>query len=259
MWGAIIGDLSGSIYEFNQIKKVTSIDNNGILISANSFYSDDTILTIAVLDAYLNDHDYNKYLKYYANLYRENKPDFHPYFKTSFSPGFLEWVDGKRKGDSIGNGALMRISPIAYLARDSLELIEETKKATIPSHNSEESLTNTELLAKVIFLARHGYSKEDIISKLHIKIEYKPFTRFNTTCNTTIGNCLYAAFTSNSYEEAICKIISFGGDTDTNACIVGSIAEILYGLDNTLINQAMEKIPEPFTKKLELGYKKVRR
>ena len=257
MWGAIIGDLAGSIYEYSQTKQITPIDNHGELITDNSFFSDDTILTIAILDAYLNDKDYAKYLRYYTNLYKDYKPAFKPYFKTSFSPGFLKWVQGEREGNSIGNGALMRISPIAYLAADEKNLLKETRNATSPSHNSPEALNTTELLAKIIFLARKGYQKENIIKELNLSIKYEPFTKFNSTCNTTINNCLYAAFTSNSYNEAINKIISFGGDTDTNACIVGSIAESLYGLNQDLINQAQTKIPVSFTKKLELGYQKI--
>ena len=170
MWGAVIGDLSGSIYEYSQTTGITTIDNKNILISPNSFYSDDTILTIAILDAYLNDKDYSKYLKLYTRLYKDYQPNFHPYFKTSFSPGFLKWANDKKEGISTGNGALMRISPVAYLA-DSLEtLVKETRKATLPSHNSEEALTTTDLLARIIFLARHNTPKEDILKEFNIQL-----------------------------------------------------------------------------------------
>ena len=42
MWGAIIGDLAGSIYEFGQIKKVSNILIDEVIME-DSFYSDDTI------------------------------------------------------------------------------------------------------------------------------------------------------------------------------------------------------------------------
>ena len=77
------------------------------------------------------------------------------------------------------------------------------------------------------------------------------------TCDTTINNCLYALFTSNSFEEAITKVISYGGDTDTNACIVGSMAEALYGLNQELVEQASQKIPSNFVKKLNQGYSSI--
>ena len=76
MYGAIIGDLAGSIYEFNQTKSITNVNIENI-IDENSFYSDDTILTIAIADAILNDKDYEKYLRYYIKKYSSYKPDFH--------------------------------------------------------------------------------------------------------------------------------------------------------------------------------------
>ena len=253
MWGAIIGDLAGSIYEFEQTKSIVPVSVNNI-IETNAFYSDDTILTIAVLDAFLNDKDYEKYLKQYALDYINYKPNHTPYFQRPFSPGFIKWVRGNEIGTSTGNGAMMRISPIGYLSRTIEELEENVVKSTIPSHNTKEALTSSEVIAKIIFLARRGFSKEEIIKELNIKLNYKPFTKFNMTCQDTIDNCLYALFVSNSYEESIRKVISYGGDTDTNACIVGSMAEALYGIDYSLIEIASKKIPEDFAKKINEGY-----
>ena len=98
------------------------------------------------------------------------------------------------------------------------------------------------------------FSKEEIIDLLDLDIKYVPFSKFNTTCNETIGNCLYALFTTDSFENALREVISYGGDTDTNACIVGGMAEALFGLDNKLVEAAKEKIPKEFVKVLELGY-----
>ena len=113
------------------------------------------------------------------------------------------------------------------------------------------------IIALIIFYARKDLTKEEIIEKLNIKYSYKPFEKFNLTCHETIDNCLYALFTSNSFEEAIRKVISYGGDTDTNACITGSMAEALYGIDESLIEQASKKIPSQFVKKLKIGYSKI--
>ena len=77
MYGAITGDLAGSIYEFNQTKSITNVNVDNI-IEENSFYSDDTILTIAITDAILNDKNYEKYLKYYIKKYSSYKPNFEP-------------------------------------------------------------------------------------------------------------------------------------------------------------------------------------
>lgn len=258
MWGAIIGDLAGSIYEFNQTKKITPITVKN-LIEENSFYSDDTILTIAILDAYLNDKDYEKYLKEYAIRFLDYKPNYQPYFQRPFSPGFIKWATSNIEGKSNGNGAMMRISPIGYLSSTEEELITNTTLATTCSHNTDEAISAATIIAKFIYLAQKGFSKEDIFEKLNIKPKYIPFDKFNMTCNCTIDNCLYAISVTSSFEEAIRLIISYGGDTDTNACIVGSIAEALYGVDHSLIEQVKEKIPVEFTNKLEKGYSLIKK
>jgi len=258
MWGAIIGDLAGSIYEYEQIKTVKPLKNTEI-IPNDSFFSDDTILTIAILDAIQNDKDYEKYLKLYGNKYASYKPNVEKYFDSIFSPGFTKWVKGEKEGNSTGNGAMMRISPVGYMFDSEQEIIKNSKLATIPSHNSEEAIKNAETVALIIYYARKGYSKEQIINKLNIKLQYKEFEKFNSTCNETIDNCLYALFTSNSFEQSINKVISYGGDTDTNACIVGSMAEAMFGIDTGLINKAKSKLPEEFTHVLEKAYKNKRK
>ena len=257
MWGAIIGDLAGSIYEFGQVKKVSHITLDTLILK-DCFFSDDTILTVAILDAIFNDKNYEYFLKKYANDYKEYTPNFKPYFKGVFSPSFTKWANSNEVGNSIGNGAMMRISPVGYLFNSKKDIIENAKLATIPSHTSEEAIKCATTIAQIIYLARKGYIKEEIIEKLKLKYVYSPFEKFNSTCYKTIDNCLYALFTSNSYEEAVIKIITFGGDTDTNACIVGSMAEALFGIDNTLIEQAKQKIPKNFVEKLEQGYSRVR-
>ncbi len=256
MWGAIIGDLAGSVYEYEQTKHILKL-NPDILISEKSFYSDDTILTIAILDAILNNKDYTFYLKKYAKDYMNYKPGFFPYFKGIFSPGFTKWSQGGQIGNSIGNGAMMRISPIGYLFNTEKEVIENSINATIPSHNSTEAVNSAIIVSLVIYYARVGLSKEEIIKKLNLKYEYKPFTKFNVTCNETINNCLYALFNTNTFDDALKEVISYGGDTDTNACIVGSMAEALYKIPNEHIKEAKKKIPIEFVKLLDIGYSKI--
>ena len=254
MWGSIIGDLAGSVYEFSQVKEVTPVVVDE-LIREDSFYSDDTILMVAIIDAILNDCDYNKYLREYGLEFIDYKPDVTPYFKTSFSPGFIKWLKGNEEGLSMGNGAMMRIAPVGYLFNDLDTVREESEKATVPSHNNEESIKCAQVVASIIYLARNGYSKEEIIELLDLDISFKPFSKFNYTCSDTIGNCLYALFTTDSFENALREVISYGGDTDTNACIVGGMAEALYGVDQSLVDKAREKVPEKFVKVLEKAYK----
>ena len=255
MWGAVIGDLAGSIYEYEQSKKVSLIKKTK-LIEDNSFFSDDSILTIAIIDAILNNGDYKEYLKKYAKEYMNLTPKELPYFEKMFSPRFTKWVYSDEEGYSSGNGAMMRISGVGYLFNSTEEIIENVKLATIPSHNNPSSIENATIVAMIIFLSRIGYSKEKIIETLDLDIKYVPFKEFNMTCDTTIDNCLYALFTSNNFEEAITKVISYGGDTDTNACIVGSMAEAMYGIDKELINNIKDKLPNQFVDVLNLAYQR---
>ena len=254
MWGAIIGDLAGSIYEYEQVKGVQTVKTTEI-IPEKAFFSDDTILTVAILDAINHDKDYEKYLREYGNKYVTYKPNVTPYFKTAFSPGFIKWLNKEKEGNSTGNGAMMRISPIGYMFNTEEAVKKNARLATIPSHNSEEAIKCSETIALIIYYARKGLKKEDIINKLNIKLQYKPFESFNSTCSQTIDNCLYAVFTSNSFEQSITRVISYGGDTDTNACIVGSMAEALYDIDPELISKARHKIPQEFNEVLDKAYK----
>ena len=120
---------------FDQLRKVHSVQMNS-LIEDNSFYSDDTILTIAIMDAILNNKDYDYYLRKYIQEYSEYKPDFNPYFKSSFSPNLIKWSKSNAVGTSHGNGAMMRISPVGYMFDSETEVIENARLATIATETS---------------------------------------------------------------------------------------------------------------------------
>lgn len=263
MLGAIIGDIAGSIYEFEQFKKCHPIDVKSKLITKDSFFSDDTILTIAILDAILNTDsddrfpDYEKYLRKYGNEFLNYEPKTNaPHFPSPFSPVFANWLKSEyySSGYSNGNGAMMRISPIAYLFDDADQVEVNTIHATYTSHSSYEARKCTLRLVEVIYLARQGYSGIDIARKLDLSLRYGAFEKFNGKCYETIDNCLAVALSARNFEDAIRTIISLGGDTDTNACIVGGIAEALFGIPEELKQQALEKLPTDFVTLLSRGY-----
>ena len=258
MYGAIIGDLAGSIYEYDQCQKEIKEINPKEIISNNAFYSDDTILTMAVLDAYLNDKDFYNYIKKYIRLFKDYKPNFEPYFDKPFSPNLIKWSKAKTIGKSTGNGAMMRISSVGYLALNEDEVRKYAYLATKPSHNTPEAVNAATIVALIIYYGKHGMPREEIFKKLHLKAEYIPFDKFNYTCNETIGNCLYAFYHATSFEDAIIRAVSMGGDTDTNACIVGSMAESIFEIPDYLKNKADELIPDEFRLLLKNGYNNIK-
>ena len=256
MFGAVIGDLAGSIYEFDQVKKTRSVSVNNI-IENDAFFSDDTILTIAILDAIVSKKDYGEKLREYGKKYEKYLPNHKPYFSTTFSPGFTKWVNGDYTGTSQGNGAMMRVSPVGYLFDNEKDVLENARLATIPSHNDEIAVKSAQMVALIIFYFRKGYSKEDVIKKMNLEIKEPNITKFNYTCEDTLDVCLYSLFHSNSFNDSIKQVIAFGGDTDTNACIVASMAEALYGIDKSLVEEAVEKLPEEFVNVLDTGYRNI--
>ena len=252
MLGAIYGDKAGSIYEFNQTKKITSI-NPKKLILPNSFYSDDSIETIAIIDAITDNKDYEETLRKYILENIDYKPNFKPYFKTSFSKGTIKWAKGIGRNNSIGNGAMMRISPVGYLFNSENEVRENSRLVTIPSHNSYEAIESATIIALMIFYFRNGLTKEEVFKKLNLLVKYEPFKKFNTTCKETLNNCLYAIYHSNSFEDSIRKTLLMGADTDTNCCIVGSIAKSIYRM-NTMEKAAITGLPNEYIKVLKRVY-----
>ena len=259
MYGAIIGDLSGSTYEYHQFNKTEPVKVDR-LIDDKSFFSDDTILTMAILDAIINGNcNYEEYLRRYALKYKNYLPRTYHYFQTIFSPGFTKWAMGEKEGNSVGNGAMMRISPVGYLFDTEEEVIKNARLATIPSHNSEEAIKAATDVALLIFYLRKGYSKDEAFQKLNICVRFQSFKKFNYTCSETFPNCMSVIYTSNSFEEAVMRAVEMGGDTDTNAAIVGSVAEAIYGIRTDTILEANNKIPQEFIDLLETGYKLIKK
>ena len=192
--------------------------------------------------------------KEYALKYMEYKPDFKPYFKTTFSPNFTKWAKGDFIGTSSGNGAMMRVSPIGYLFNNEKDIIDNVSLATTPSHNDKTAINNASIVALIIYYARMGMNKKEIISKLNLNISKPQIETFNYTCADTLDVCLYSLFNAQNFEDSIRLRISFGGDTDTNACIVGSMAEAMYGIPEYLKKQALDKLPSEFIDVLNKAY-----
>ena len=250
MLGAIIGDVVGSFYEVLEIDskghrgyfdRIKILDKSFPLFDDNCSCTDDSILTCAIYDAIKNGNcDYEKYLKEYG--LREINLGKDIYGRSRFGKGFVKWVQGDYQGDSYGNGAAMRVSPVGYLFDDLARVKENARLATIPSHNNEEAVAGAEIVATVIFLLRNGKSKEDVIE--YIKKNYDSLNfdledlqknyHFSSRTINTVPQALYIFSISDDFEDSIRKAISIGGDSDTIACIVGSLSEAYYGISDEL-------------------------
>lgn len=254
MLGAIIGDVVGSYYEVLEVKEIKNghrsyeerikiLDQNTPLFTNNSSVTDDSILTFAIFKAIKENKPYEEMLKYYAKEEIDLGKDM--YGRSRFGKGFVEWVNGNTQGTSYGNGASMRISPVGYLFDTLEEVKQETYKATIPSHNHEESILCAEAVSTSIFLLRNGMSKEELkeyIEKNYFKLDYdledlRRNYKFSSKSINSVPQAIFAFLESNSFEETIRNAISIGGDTDTIACIAGSLAESYYGIPEDLLEQ----------------------
>lgn len=277
MFGAIIGDLAGSIYEYDEMldskvrfrsigrrKEILTKEN---IIDDDSFYSDDTILTMAILESILEDTSYSDNLKKYGLKYKDFVPTDRPYFKNMFSPNFIKWCMGLKDGDSYGNGAAMRISPVGYLFNDEDEIKKQVELATTPSHNTLEAITGAEEVAMVIYMARSGHDINEIKEFVQFKYGHSLYLElyklihqnvFNCSCDHSVRLAVFALLGSNDFEETIRNAVSFGGDTDTIACIAGSMAEAVYGVPTDLKESAIKKLPDEFNELLDRGYSKVK-
>lgn len=256
MYGAIYGDLVGSVYEYLEYQhhdkmRMIKASNEENLVTDESFISDDTILTIAVLKAVRNGLCYDETIRSFI-LNNAEKLERDNYFDYMFSPNSIKWARGDKEGNSIGNGAMMRISPIPNVIDSFVLMNNEVIEATSVSHNSKQAIAAALCVSNVIFLAKIGYNKEQIKKIIDKYFGYKyDFNlddlrnnmKFNYSCNDTLPLCLYSLFQTNNFDDAIRLMLSIGGDTDTNCAIVGSMAESLYGISEDKKELVRSKLP----------------
>lgn len=274
MYGAIIGDVAGSYYEIleararknkqirSYMEKTMILDKNIPLFTEKSSCTDDSILTIAIMDAKLNNKDYKETLKEYGLRELELGKDI--YNRGRFGKGFVKWLTGDYEGDSYGNGCAMRISSIGFLCNSLEEVKEESYKATIPSHNHEESIKCAEAVAVSIFLLRNGLPKEKLkeyIENNYFKLDYdlddlRLNYLFTSRAIDSVPQAIYCFLESKDFENAIRISLSIGGDSDTIAAITGAIAESYYGVPEDLIEKVNPYLRDYMNTVLEKYYGK---
>ena len=240
MLGAIIGDIVGSIYEgkaysMNQVsgtnpEKIKNLKSTNFqFFKQSSHYTDDTVLTLAIADAILNQKDYVTMVKKYGLKYKN----------VGYGGNFIKWLhsDSMEPYNSFGNGSAMRVSAVAW-AFDSLEkVLEEAEKTAAITHDHPEGIKGAQSVAAAIFMARKGETKEAIKNYIEEVFKYdlnktieeiRPTYTFDVTCQGSVPEAIIAFLDSSNFETSIRLAISLGGDTDTQAAIAGSIAEAFY-------------------------------
>jgi len=242
MYGAIIGDICGSIYEFINYK--TDHPEQIDLLNPNGFFTDDSVLTFAVMDALLTDRDYRQKVYTWANKY----PD------SGYGGRFCSWFRSKNPEpyNSWGNGSAMRVCPVGWAFETVEETLAEAKRSAEITHNHPEGIKGAQATALAIFLARNGKSKDVIKKCIEDTFGYnldrtlagiRPSYKFNESCQETVPEAIIAFLESNDFSGAIQNAISLGGDADTLACISGGIAEAYYrGIPVKLIEFASRKL-----------------
>ena len=231
MLGAICGDIIGSAFETGQ-----PANPDFALFSTASRFTDDTVMTVAVMDCLLNDKPYGPTFKEYGRRYPS----------AGYGGAFKKWLasDSLMPYNSYGNGSAMRVSPIGSAFSDIARVEEEATRSAVVTHNHPEGIKGAQSVAAAVFLAGRNQRKEDIRTYVSHRFDYNDqryrfhlgrtldeigteWGRFES-CQDTVPVALTLFFESADYEDCIRRAVRLGGDTDTLASIAGGIAQVFY-------------------------------
>lgn len=259
MLGAIIGDIIGSCYEFDNIKH-----KHFMLFHPRCFPTDDSIMTLAIAEALLacqkDRSDLSRLSVQCMQAWGRRYPD------AGYGNMFSSWLhaENPQPYHSFGNGAAMRVSPCGFAARSLSEAKALSHAVTCVTHDHPEGLKGAEATACAIFLAKSGASKQQIHSFLTENYYPLDFTLdsirnsyfFNETCQETVPQALQCFFEGDDYEDCIRNAISLGGDSDTLAAITGGVAQAFFGIPaairtqgESFLNEEMKAVIRAFEEK----------
>jgi len=236
MFGAAIGDIVGSRFEFDDKHKDKAFE----FWHSACHFTDDTVCTVAVADILMNELDPAPTMQAWCRDYPG----------CSYGERFSDWVwaDPHRAYDSYGNGSAMRVSPAAYLNRGDLTAaLRDARRVTVITHDHPEGVKGALATTHAIWLAFDGEDAAAIRQTIAREYGYdlspsvdeiRPGYAFDVTCQGTVPQALICALEATDFEDAIRNAISIGGDSDTVAAIAGPLAEALHGLDTKLIETA---------------------
>lgn len=244
MLGAIAGDIIGSRFEHAGIKS-----KDFELFNRQSVFTDDTVHTIAVADSLLHKIPYyQKFREYF--LYYPN---------AGYGGRFRRWARSPKPVPygSYGNGSAMRVSPIGWYYNTLEKVLEEAMHSAEMTHNHPEGIRGAQAVASAVFMARNGASKSEIKEYVESQFSYdlcvsideiRPSYEFDVSCQGSVPQAMIAFLEAKGYEDAVRNAVSLGGDSDTQACIAGCIAEAYYGgIPGEIAEQALSRLDERLT------------
>lgn len=257
MWGAVVGDIAGSRFEGSR-----GGPKDFELFHRLCTYTDDTVCTAAIADIIVNERKPNVTLQRWCRR--------HP--GRGYGGYFREWIASAvpEPYGSFGNGAAMRVSPVALLhQRRSLEeALATTDRVTAITHDHPEGIKGARAVTEAIWLALHRGRPDAVRRQISTRYGYdlercvediRPSHRFDVTCQGTVPTALICAIESTSLEDAVRSAVSLGGDADTLAAIAGAVGEALHGLDEGLVRTARERYlqgAEDITRTLDALYER---
>lgn len=258
--GGIIGDICGSIYEFNAPR----IDEGIVLFDTGVRYTDDTVMGMAVMKWLLEDEtlDSKNLSKYFKEFGRK-------YPNVGYGGKFKAWLNSDSLDDyqSYGNGSGMRVFPVPYFAKSVEECLELAEKTARTTHGHEEGIKGAKAIALATYLARIGFAKSKIGETIEKSFGYnlqrgldeigRKVHKFDTTCQVTVPEAIICFLNSSSFEDCIVKSIAIGGDTDTIACMAGTIAEAYYGIPHFLEKKTLDVLNDEFKDLLKRFNKRI--
>ena len=266
MYGAILGDIIGSPFEFDRGDKTKDFK----LFSRRSHFTDDSVMTLAVCEALLKVRQDATVKEIEDAIISSMQSWGRRYPHEGYGGYFRCWLTARHPEpyNSFGNGSAMRVSAAGWLY-DSLEKTRVVAKATANvTHNHPEGIKGAEATASAIFMARNGSSKEEIKKYIENEFHYdlnrtldeiRPSFHMDETCQKTVPEAIIAFLEARDFEDAIRNAVSLGGDTDTLGAITGSIAEAYFGISETLISECRNRINKDMRDVVDAFYSLVRK
>ena len=252
MYGAILGDIIGSPYEFDFFNIKTK---EFPLFSKRSTFTDDSVMTLAVAKAIMDTYDKSDNELLRKNMIFSMQTLGRAYPDAGYGANFIYWLydtDPKPYG-SWGNGSAMRVSSTGWLFDNLNDVRRAARISAEVSHNHPEGIKGAESVASSIFLARTGTDKNAIRNYICTEFNYdlsrtcndiRPGYYHVESCMETVPEAITAFLESKDFEDCIRTAVSLGGDCDTLTAIAGSIAEAFYGIPESLKNECRTRLPD---------------